>query len=204
MVNRIVFKSVDECRPYMRSGDVLLTRGEGFISGIIRAYTGHEETHAALLDTGAKWQRFDDPMPVKVHEVREWVGAQSIDIAEAVAKAPGRIDFYRLDPHNRWGDQLERNAVVRKARSWTSRKMPYGYLTVILAFFLHLPFVRFLTRRDTRDFREWAIFPDCSAFVSGCLQYGGLDPVPNLSHRSVEPGHLGNSLALEYESTLVP
>jgi hypothetical protein len=184
----------------MRTGDVLLDVGTGVISVCIQVLTGSEYTHARLLQKRTSpWAGIE--AGVDVLEVREFIGARAVNLANVVDQSRGRIDWYRLDPHDRWPG-IQRNAIGRKARQWTGKR--YGYLTVLLAALIHMPFVRWLTRRDTGDSLNWKIFPDCSAFVSGCLQYGGIDPVPNMSHRYVEPGHLANSLALEYAGTLTP
>lgn len=189
-------RTIDECRPLMRTGDVLLTRGTGFISACIRAFTGYEHTHASQLDATKRHA-------IKVHEVRELVGAQCVRLEDVVAANVGRVDWFRLDPHNRW-PHINRDKMREKAAAWTDAKMPYGYLTVFLALLLHLPLVRWFTRRPTSDHKEWAIFPDCSAYLSGTQQAGGMDHVRHMSHRAVEPGHFANSLALEYEATLIP
>jgi hypothetical protein len=184
------FVSLAEAQAEIADGDLLLFRRRGLISIAGRGI----HSHAAK----AAWWGDD----LFCLEVREWHGGRAVTLASQVAKFPGRIDFYRTNPANRWPeyDRTRSTTMMRRLAG-----CDYGYAAVLAAAMLHLPFVRTVVRAELEDSAIDHRPPFCSqacAMVDRAA--GGVDPVPRMADRLTEPADLARSPFYEYTFTLVP
>lgn len=175
----------------IQQGDLLLFRRRGLIS--IAGRGAH--SHAAKAD----WWDGD----LMLLETREWFGGRAVLLEHEVARYPGVIDLYDVNPNNRWPEYNAAGA-AHVMRRLTGRR--YGRKAIIAASCSHLPVVRLFTHAnmDDREYhRDWP--PFCSQAVANADRYGGgVDPVPNLADRLTEPADLARSPFYRYRCTLVP
>lgn len=180
--------SYADARPQIADSDLLLFRRRGLISIAGRGV----HSHAAK----AMWWG-DDLFCV---EVREWHGGRAVTLSSQVAKYPGRVDVYEVNPENRW-PEYDLDAACRYMRRMSGSG--YGYWGIVSVATLHLPFVRFLTRpnMDDRDLGKRP--PFCSQACSMADRIGGkVDPVRHLADAATEPADLARSPFYRYRFTL--
>ncbi len=169
-------------------GDLLLFCRHGLISVAGRG----EHSHAAK----AAW--WGDELFCL--EVREWHGGRAVTLESQVQRFPGRIDVFRANPENRW-PEYDRTQAVHQMKKLAG--CDYGYISVLTAALLHLPFVRFLVRSDYEDQAIDRRPPFCSQAVAMVERIGGgIDSVPHLADRLTEPADLARSPFYEYQFTL--
>lgn len=172
----------------LRDGDLLLFRRRGLISIAGRGV----HSHAAKL---AWW----DETPFCL-EVREWYGGRAVTLASQVRRCPGRIDVFRPNPQERWGE-YDATAATRYMRRLAG--CDYGYVSVLRAALLHLPLVRLWQTPETEDHAIDTRPPFCSqACAMADRIAGGVDPVPHLADRLTEPSDLARSPFYRYRFTL--
>jgi hypothetical protein len=184
------FTTLDQARPQIADGDLLLFRRRGLIAIAGRGV----HSHAAK----AAWWGDD----LFCLEVREWHGGRAVTLASQVAKFPGSIDLYRSNPANRWPeyDRTRSTMMMRRLAG-----CDYGYAAVLAAAMLHLPFVRTVVRAETEDSAIDHRPPFCSQACAMVDRVGGVvDPVPHLADRLTEPADLARSPFYQYVFTLVP
>lgn len=174
------------------SGDLLLFRGRGLISRLIGTAGRSEYTHAAK----AIW--WGDEL--FCCEVRELKGGRAVTLASQVRRYPGQIDVFQVDPEVRWPDYDfdGANGLMRRLAG-----CDYGYVGLLKAAVLHVPFWRFLVRPELDDTNVDDHPPFCShACAMADRLGGGVDPVPHLADRITEPGDLARSPFYCYAFTL--
>jgi hypothetical protein len=181
------FKTLSEARGELFDGDLLLFRRRGLISVAGRGV----HSHAAKV---AWWG--DDLFCL---EVREWHGGRAVTLASQIARCPGRIDLFRVNPNMRW-PEYDRSGSTRFMRRLAG--CDYGYVSVALAALLHLPVVRLCMRAATHDAAIDRRPPFCSqACAMADRLGGGVDPVSHLADRLTEPADLARSSFYEYQFT---
>ncbi len=169
--------------------DLLLFRRHGVISIAGRGVHSHA---AKLVWWGST--------PYCV-EVREWYGGRAVTLDSQIQRNPDCIDVFRANPGKRW-PEYDASASARYMRRLAG--CDYGYLSVLKASFLHLPFVRSFVSADVRDERIDDEPPYCSqACAIADRVAGGVDPVPYLADRLTEPADLARSPFYEYQFTLM-
>ena len=181
-------RSVTSARQVINSGDVLLWRGQGFVSRMIAAAGRSDYSHAAI----AAW--WGDKLMVL--EVRERVGGRCVTLESQVGRYPNAIDVFSPCPQRR--DEVDFHAVVDTMKLFAG--CDYGYMHLWKAAMLHLPVFRIFANRRRDSKIDGA--PFCSEAVDRSYISGGLDLVPRLQGRLTEPGDLSRSAALEYVCTL--
>ncbi len=184
------FATLTEARTEIADGDLLLFRRRGLIAIAGRGI----HSHAAK----AAW--WGDELFCL--EVREWHGGRAVTLASQISKFPGRIDFYRANPANRWPeyDRTRSTMMMRRLAG-----CDYGYAAVLAAAMLHLPIVRLAVRAEVDDSAIDRRPPFCShACAMADRLGGGVDPVPHLADRLTEPADLARSPFYEYLFTLTP
>jgi len=176
----------------IRDGDLLLFRGRGLLSRLIRSAGRSEYTHAAR----AVW--WGDLL--FCCEVRELKGGRAVTLASQIRKYPGRIDVFETNPSRRWHEYDRRGAVSYLRRL---AGCDYGYFGVLRAAQRHLPLWRCLIRPDMNDERMTSQPPFCSQACAMADRIGGgVDPVPHLADRVTEPADLARSPFYRYRFTL--
>lgn len=186
----IEYAAYHEARSAIRDGDLLLLRRRGLISIAGRG----EHSHAAK----AAWWGDD----LFCLEVRQLHGGRAVTLSSQVARFPGRIDVFEVNPDERWPhyDRAGAAAVMRRLAG-----CGYGYVGVALAALLHLPVTRLFVRADLRDAARSGLPPFCSqACALSDRIGGGVDPVPHLADRLTLPADLARSPFYRYRHTLIP
>jgi len=137
-----------------------------------------------------------------VLELRPWLGGQQVSLESQVAKYPGRIDVYEVNPDNRW-PEYDRAGAVRKMLSFVGRR--YGWWSLFLMACLRIPILRCFIRPNLDDDANGKLPLTCAhACALADRVGGGVDPVLNLSDRFTEPADLARSPIVRYRFTLIP
>ena len=133
-------------------------------------------------------------------EVRELKGGRAVTLSSQVRKYPERIDVFQVNPENRW-PEYDRGGAMRYMKRLCG--CDYGYIGVLQASLLHLPFVRCCVKVNTDDKNVSRRPPFCSqACAMADRMGGGVDPVRHLADRLTEPPDLARSPFYKYEYTL--
>jgi hypothetical protein len=178
-----------DARARIRDADLLLFRRRSLISIVGRG----QHSHAAK----AAW--WDDDLFCL--EVREWVGGRAVTLSSQVARFPGRIDVFQVNPDNRW-PHYDRAAATRFMRRLAGCQ--YGYWNIVRAALVHLPLARLLARMETSDAAIDRHPPFCSqACALADRVAGAVDPVLHLPDRLTEPADLARSPFYRYAFTLI-
>jgi hypothetical protein len=184
--------NLSEVAGQIKDGDLLLFRGRGAIARLIAVAGRSDYTHAGR----AVWWGND----IFCCEVRELKGGRAVTLASQVAKHPGLIDVFEVNPCARWRE-FDRRGAVRYIRRLAG--CDYGYRGVWLAALRHLPVWRLWMRADSDDRRVADQPPFCSQACAMADRIGGgVDPVPHLADRLTEPADLARSPFYRYRFTL--
>lgn len=184
--------SFSEAAGQIKDGDLLLFRGRGAIARLIAVAGRSDYTHAGR----AVWWGND----LFCCEVRELKGGRAVTLESQVAKHPGLIDVFEVNPSSRWRE-FDRRGAVRYIRRLAG--CDYGYRGVWLAALRHLPVWRLWMRADGDDRRVAEQPPFCSQACAMADRIGGgVDPVPHLADRLTEPADLARSPFYRYRFTL--
>jgi hypothetical protein len=177
-----------DVRHEIRDADLLLFRRRSLISAAGRG----DHSHAAK----AAWWDGD----LFCLEIRELVGGRAVTLSSQVARRPGRIDVYEVNPDNRW-PEYDRAEAVRFMRRLAGCQ--YGYAGLLKAALLHLPVVRLMVTPEVDDAARDRRPPFCShACAMADRLGGGVDPVRHLADRLTEPADLARSPFYRYRFTL--
>jgi hypothetical protein len=172
----------------LHNSDLLLFRRKGLIAAAGRGVHSHAGKVVWWGDT-----------PYCV-EVREWFGGRAVTLASQVERYPGRIDVFRANPGRRW-PEYDAEAAARYSRLLAG--CDYGYLAVLEAALLHLPFVRVFVTAQVEDDAAVRRPPFCSqACAMADRLAGGVDPAPYLADQLTEPADLARSPFYQYQFTL--
>jgi hypothetical protein len=183
---------LSEVAGQIKDGDLLLFRGRGAIARLIAVAGRSDYTHAGR----AVWWGND----LFCCEVRELKGGRAVTLESQVAKHPGLIDVFEVNPSLRWRE-FDRRGAVRYIRRLAG--CDYGYRGVWLAALRHLPVWRLWMRADGDDRRVAEQPPFCSQACAMADRIGGgVDPVPHLADRLTEPADLARSPFYRYRFTL--
>lgn len=184
--------NLSEVAGQIKDGDLLLFRGRGVVARLIAVAGRSDYTHAGR----AVWWGND----LFCCEVRELKGGRAVTLESQVAKHPGLIDVFEVNPSGRWRE-FDRRGAVRYIRRLAG--CDYGYRGVWLAALRHLPVWRFWMRADGDDRRVAEQPPFCSQACAMADRIGGgVDPVPHLADRLTEPADLARSPFYRYRFTL--
>jgi hypothetical protein len=152
-----------------------------------------EHSHAAKA---AWWER-----DLFCLEVRELVGGRAVTLSSQVKRYPARIDVYETNPDDRW-PEYDCAGATRFMRRLAG--CDYGWVNLIGAALLHLPWIRLWVRANTNDEAVSRRPPFCSHAVAMADRIGGgVDPVKHLADRLTEPADLARSPFYRYRFTLV-
>ena len=186
-------RNLHEVSRDIRKADLLLFRGQGWVSRLIRTAGRSRYSHAAKVD---RWGE-----ELFCCEVRELKGGRIVTLASQVQKYPGQIDVYTTNHHNLPG--FDREASAAFMRKFAGKD--YGYGTVLRASVQHLPFLRlYFNHEYDRENGGPNVPPYCSQACSEADRFGGgIDPVPRLADRFTLPGDLEHSDFYGYHCTLI-
>lgn len=174
----------EEYRAQMRNGDILLFKGKGWLSEIIKWKTGSAYSHAGLV---AWWG--DRLM------VLEAVGAgvRATPISYNLKKYKGGIDYFRSSEEI---SEVVRSGMLSFAQKQLGKEYDLGRL---FGFFIKL------MRNQPLQETETATVPStffCSEYVAEVYEQAGCDLVSNRSSQYTSPDKLADSELLEFVGTL--
>ena len=110
-----------KARRHMMSGDVLMVKGRGVISSLIRALTGESISHVAMI--------LRMPKGVFVVEMKEFIGWRMMPASQWMEKNKKKIVLWGKTPsHQRGAYCFESFAMLQRARK-------YSYWTLLTIWF---------------------------------------------------------------------
>ena len=206
-----------EAKSYIKEADVLLFRGKGLISWLIKRYGSGVHSHVAL----AHWD--DDNL--ECVEFREFKGGRSVSLKSQVASHPDNIDVFRVVngisrniftgwPTNEdqrsikidYNNSEENYAFDESTASNVSDTMkdltglPYGWKNFWRLGKHYLPFCR-LAEQNIKDTEPTDVFV-CSTAVTYAYRKNFVDPTPYLSDSATTPADLARSPLFTYQFTI--
>lgn len=213
----------DEALDLIMEGDVLLLRGEGFVSSIVSKAGDGKYSHVGLATwhNCAKRCAMGGPL-LEITEFREGFGGRTTNLAVSYeSHIKGQlIDVYRasetltrlkFDVGTRQVIStvipFDGKAVTNAMRRLTG--LPYGWKRIWEIAKRKLVFLRwYYTGYDISDDLAEAnfknVYPVCSTAVSACFSRIGYDLVPNRADEWTEPSDIARSALLNYMFTLTP
>ena len=185
-----------EALPLIQEADILLFRGNGIISWLIKRYGSGVHSHVGI----AHW----DNGNLQCVEFREFKGGRSVSLKRQVNNNPLGIDVFRaakrVDYEN---DSYILDDSVKFKITTTMLKLtglPYGWKNIWKLFKHYLPFCR-LAPQNIKDNNTTKIFV-CSTAAAYAYRTSYIDPVPYLADSAVTPADLARSSLFEYQFTL--
>ena len=214
MINLVPYH---EAINHVQEADVLLFRGRGLISWLIKRYGSGVHSHAAM----AHW----DGDNIECVEFREFRGGRSVSLKTQVATHPDNIDVFRplnlisSNQFSSWPQNIENRSVkveyenkqleykfdagVAKNVTDTMLKLtglPYGWKNFVKLGKHYLPFCR-LAPQNIKDDEPNEVFV-CSTAVTYAYRINYLDPCPFLADAATTPADLARSPLFKYQFTL--
>lgn len=213
-MNQINFLKFEEAKHLLQEGDVLLFRGNGIISNLIKIAGEGNYSHVAIASNieNGDWEAV---------EFREWFGGRTINLENYVLYSINKktfidvyrsIDFYsclRFDPEkkeiisNRW--KFNGKLVTKCMRKLTG--LPYSYKRIWIILKIKLFKIHLLRNleRITNDLpTDEIIYPVCSTVVAHCFAINNCVLLKNKSDQWMEPSDISKSPRLNYLFTLLP
>jgi len=203
-----------EAKPYIEEADVLLFRGKGLSSWLIKRYGSGVHSHAGM----AHW----DGDNLECVEFREFKGGRAVSLKSQVETHPDNIDVFRAaSPVHYWNFtawpenkdkrpvkidyRLKNNAPLFTPRDVTDvmlnlTGLPYGWKNIWKLARHYLPFCR-LAPQNIKDDDPMNVFV-CSTAVAYAYRQAYIDPVPYLADSAVMPADLARSALFKYQFTI--
>ena len=185
-----------EAMPLIQEADILLFRGKGVMSWLIKRYGSGVHSHVGI----AHW----DNENLQCVEFREFKGGRSVSLKTQVDNSPFGIDVFRaakrVDYENDSYvlDDLTKSKVTTIMLKLTG--LPYGWRNIWKLVKHYLPFCR-LAQQNIKDNNATKIFV-CSTAAAYAYRMAYIDPVPYLADSAVTPSDLARSALFEYQFTL--
>ena len=185
-----------EALPLIQEADILLFRGKGIISWLIKRYGSGVHSHVGI----AHW----DNDNLQCVEFREFKGGRSVSLKTQVDNSPFGIDVFRaakrVDYEN---DNYILDDITKEKISTIMLKLtglPYGWRNIWKLVKHYVPFCR-LAQQNIKDNNATKIFV-CSTAAAYAYRMAYIDPVPYLADSAVTPSDLARSALFEYQFTL--
>ena len=185
-----------EAKQSIKEADVLLYRGKGLVSWLIKRYGGGMHSHAAM----AHW----DGEHLECLEFREFKGGRSVSLKSQVATPPDNIDVFRVANLIEYGD--ERHELTEDIAGnivdimIKNTGLPYGWKNFWKLGKHYVPFLR-LAKQNMKDDDPADVFV-CSTAVAYAFRKAYIDPVPYLADAAVMPADLARSALFKYQFTI--
>ena len=195
----------------IHEADVLLFRGAGVSSWLIKRYGGGVHSHAGM----AHW----DGDNLECVEFREFKGGRAVSLKTQVETHPDNIDVFRPSQHVIYdklnvipetehrasgysqGDEhriIDPNKITDTMIELTG--LPYGWKNIWKLAKHYLPFYR-LAPQNMKDDDPMNVFV-CSTAVAFAYRKSYIDPVPYLADSAVMPADLARSALFKYQFTI--
>ena len=185
-----------EALPLIQEADILLFRGKGIISWLIKRYGSGVHSHVGI----AHW----DNGNLQCVEFREFKGGRSVSLKTQVDNSPFGIDVFRaakrVDYENDSYvlDDMTKFNITTIMLKLTG--LPYGWKNIWKLFKHYLPFCR-LAPQNIKDNNATKIFV-CSTAAAYAYRTSYIDPVPYLADSAVTPSDLARSSLFQYQFTI--
>lgn len=200
-LDRFVFDSYVAVRDEIADGDLFLWRsGSVLHSHMIAAAGRGKYSHAEKAVWLRSSNRGRPELDVLLSAGMLVGGGRLVPLSDLVRRYPGRIDWFSVNPRNRWPqyDQVAATAFMARLVGQS-----YGFLGLALTALRHIPVVRqFLPVPDDGDCPKRPPFCSHACAMADRIG-GGVDPVPHLADRLTEPNDLARSHLYLYQATLV-
>ena len=206
-----------EAKSHIKEADVLLFRGEGLISWLIKRYGSGVHSHAAM----AHW----DGDNLECLEFREFKGGRGVSLERQVETHPDNIDVFRATPiisineFTAWPENKEDRSIKIDYKHDSKKRyfsddvakattdvmsgltgLPYGWKNFWKLGKHYLPFCR-LAEQNVKDDDPTNVFV-CSTAVVYAYRKTYVDPVPYLADTAVTPADLARSALFQYQFTI--
>ena len=185
-----------EALPLIQEGDVLLFRGKGMISWLIKRYGSGVHSHSAI----AHW----DGVNLECVEFREFRGGRAVSLKTQIETHPNHIDVFRAASSIQYGEELfeftEETATKDSNTMIELSGLPYGWRNIWKLAKHYLPFCR-LAKQNIKDDDPTSVFV-CSTAVAYAYRKAYVDPVPYLADSAVTPADLARSSLFQYQFTI--
>jgi hypothetical protein len=200
-----------EAEQYIKEGDVLLFRGRGLSSWLIKRYGSGVHSHAGM----AHW----DSDNLECIEFREFKGGRTVSLKSQVETHPDNIDIFRpaRQIHSMnfsgWPANMEaydREEQIDIFNEHTAKEvtdvmieltgLPYGWENIWKLAKHYIPFAR-LAKQNIKDDDPMNVFV-CSTAVAYAFRKAYVDPVPYLADSAVMPADLARSALFKYQFTI--
>ena len=185
-----------EAMPLIQEADILLFRGNGIISWLIKRYGSGVHSHVGI----AHW----DNGNLQCVEFREFKGGRSVSLKTQVDNSPFGIDVFRAakrvdyEHSSHILDDSIKSKITTTMLKLTG--LPYGLRNIWKLVKHYVPFYR-LAPQNIKDNNATKIFV-CSTAAAYAYRTAYIDPVPYLADSAVTPADLARSSLFEYQFTL--
>lgn len=164
-------------RETIQTGDVMLFKGKGLLSWIIRKGSGSDYSHSAL----ASWEG----ERLMIYQA-VFKGLTHVPASEAVAKYDGQVDWWSV--RTEYDDRINRPAIIEEAQKHVNK--PFATFELFKLMFLML----IGKYKGTPDPKKPPKAMFCSWYVSRSYRIGGpLDLVEGTEDACTSPAMLQNS-----------
>lgn len=217
-MNRIIL-SIEDARHLIREADVLLFRGNGIFSNLIKKAGEGSYSHVAL----ASWYNGSrDSSLLEVVEFREGKGGRTVNLTSAYKThlEQNLIDVYRITKpiyrtfYNTSSKKVEKTAIDFNAKGITRcmrnlTGLPYGWRRIWWIAKNKLAGLRWFMNIDNMDDDNSKIdlskiYPVCSTAIAACFSKYGYDLTKNRADEYMTPSDIARSAILSYLFTLAP
>lgn len=198
-------------RDLIQEGDVLLFRGSGLISRLIKIASQGPYTHVGL----ASWvyDSLGNRAYLECVEFREWKGGRAVNLQKQIELHNQKIDVYRastpfIEPYFKNGI-VKQHKIHFSGRTITNclRKVtgiPYGWRRIWWLGKHHFLGTRLWLPKESHNdiLEESVVYPVCSTVVAHCFHSNFTDLTHNRSNLRMEPSDIARSPILNYLFTL--
>jgi hypothetical protein len=204
----------ETARPLIKDGDILLQRGNSWISRFLKISGKGVYSHAGM----ASWAGNS----LEILQFREFQGGEALSFGSQVKKFPGQWDVFR--PNDEAEVQYYKDGTINREVYKTNAKetadffreqtgSDYGWGNIFYASLRHLSFFRLFFPAEINDFSVAKSMPYCSQAIATCWRLSNthtlpdgqlvqIDLVPRLADWLTEPSDLSRSSVLNYLFTI--
>lgn len=209
---KIIKLLFSEAKPLLQEGDILLFKGQGIMSSLIKRAAEGQYSHVAVASShNSNGDNFWECV-----EFREWKGGRTVSLEQVVEQNSGLIDVYRpassimkVEYNPTTGKIQERKitwdgkAVTNMMRRMTG--LPYGWRRIFWIGQHKLPVMRWFYSIDSvvDDTTQEIIYPVCSTAVAHSASSIKYDLLHNRADKATEPSDISRSPLLHYIFTLI-
>jgi hypothetical protein len=179
--------SYDDVRGQIQLGDVLLFRGQSFVSHLIEDLTEGVYSHAGM----AAWWEGKHAAPRLMVFEAVWPVVAVRPARLSVEEYDGPVDWWSL--REKYREKLDLDRLFQAALAGIGKPFAVGGLFRYLGWLLIGA-----NRRVDRQSNEYF----CSQYVSECFRAGQLDPVTAKADSFTSPVELARSRVWKYRATL--